>query len=176
MAPHLGERVTVNANHARPMLAFWLLAIVAAVITSVGLRAGSPNIEVRAGSPSPVSGTGSPDLLLGGLLRARPTLANPLFPAFDASAAAAEHATGTVVDAPSTSRHRKHTQTSGGGQLTTVPTSAAGTPEGHGGTATGKTRHQSGGSTKTTATATSTTDTTHGNGHAPTDPGNGKGH
>jgi hypothetical protein len=169
-------RESLNANHARPMLAFWLLAILAAVITSVGVRAGGANVGVRAGSPSQVSGTGS-DLLLGGLLRAQPMAVNRLAPAFVGSATAAEHASGTMVDAPSTSRHGKHAQTSGGGQLATVPTNAAGADKGHSATATGRTRHQSGGSAKTTTTTTltATTDTTRGNDHGPTDPGNGKG-
>jgi hypothetical protein len=55
------------------MLAFWLIAAVAAVVTSVGLHEGGSRVTVRAGSPSPVTGTDSSGLVLGGDLRPVPT-------------------------------------------------------------------------------------------------------
>lgn len=64
----------VEANHARPMLAFGLLALVAAMITALGLHDGGSSVTVRAGSPSPVSRTGTPELLLGDVLHAAPSL------------------------------------------------------------------------------------------------------
>lgn len=64
----------VDANHARPMLAFGLLALVAAMITALGLHDGGSSVTVRAGSPSPVSRTGTPELLLGDVLHAAPSL------------------------------------------------------------------------------------------------------
>lgn len=73
-ARRLGKRVTVDANHARPMLAYGLLALVAAMITALGLHDGGSSVTVRAGSPSPVSRTGTPQLLLGDVLHAAPGL------------------------------------------------------------------------------------------------------
>ena len=180
MVPHLGERVTVNANHARPMMAFWLLAIVAAVITSVGLRAGSTHIQVRAGSPSAVSSSGSPDLLLGGLFRSQPTVAatEPFSHALFGSAAAVEHAAGTVVDAPAT-KPKHHTKSDSTSEPVTVPTTGTGVVKVR--PATSKTQGKSGEHGKTTDTATPTTSTTtRGKGQdkivATKDPVKGKGH
>jgi hypothetical protein len=56
------------------MLAFWLLAAVAAMITGLGLHDGGSTVTVRAGSPSPVSRGGSPELVLGGVLHATPAV------------------------------------------------------------------------------------------------------
>lgn len=69
----------MNATHARPMLAFWLLAAVAAMITGLGLHDGGAAVTVRAGSPSPVSRGGTPELVLGGVLHGTPVLtADPI--------------------------------------------------------------------------------------------------
>jgi hypothetical protein len=72
----------VNANHARPLLAFWALAVAAAIITGAGLSAGTRNVTVSAGRPAPVQTSGAPELVLGGTLRAESTrvLSNPLAP------------------------------------------------------------------------------------------------
>jgi hypothetical protein len=173
----LGERAVVNADHARPFLAFWLLAIVAAAITSVGLRTGSTQVQVRGGSPSPVTRSASPDLLLGGLLRAQPTTAvtSPLSPVLWGSATAAEHAAGTVVvAAPGGSQSGTSAQGKGGHAVTT-PTQAATPVKGHGGKVTeavrgtGKSKHQKGDSAKDTTTPTATATA------SPTDGGHGKG-
>lgn len=64
----------MNASHARPMLAFWLVAAIAAAVTSLGLLESGPRVTVRAGSASPVTPDGSSGLLLGGSLRPVPTL------------------------------------------------------------------------------------------------------
>ena len=182
----------MNANHARPLLAFWLLAIAAAVITSVGLRAPSADIEVRAGSPAPVTGTGSPELVLGGLLHAQPTSAvtNPLSPGLWDSPTTS-HAPGTVVDPPTTNT-QKTRNPSGSNQVVTVPTQASTSAKTHASATakgSGKDKHKSDGSAKTTTTATATarpTGSGHGNGNgngngqgggkgkASIDPGNGR--
>jgi hypothetical protein len=44
------EVESVNANRARPMLAFWLLALAAAVIAALGLHGTA--VQVRTDSPS----------------------------------------------------------------------------------------------------------------------------
>ena len=41
----------MNVNNTRPLLAFWLLALAAAVIALLGLRAGA-GTEVRTDSPT----------------------------------------------------------------------------------------------------------------------------
>jgi hypothetical protein len=41
----------VKVNNARPLLAFWLLALAAAVIALLGLRAGA-GAEVRTDTPT----------------------------------------------------------------------------------------------------------------------------
>ena len=181
---------TVNANHARPMLAFWLLAIVAATITGFGLSAGSNEIQVRAGSPSPVSRSNAPDLLLGGLLRAQPTFGSVT--STTGSAAAAEyHARASVVGAaPGGSAPNGGPDPHGGpqggttgppgrgsGQTVTIPTSTAHTNNGK-----GKSGHGSGDTARPTTTTTATATTTDapgkggGSGKDKTSTGRGQGH
>jgi hypothetical protein len=41
----------VNVNNARPLLAFWLLALAATLIALLGMRAGAAS-EVRTDSPA----------------------------------------------------------------------------------------------------------------------------
>lgn len=184
MAQHSGrEFFHVNPDHARPFLAFWLLAIVAAAISSIGLRAGSTPVQVSAGSPSAVTSSGSPDLLLGGLLHAQPTsvVTNPLSPVLWGSATAMEYAAGTVVvAAPGGSKPDTPTRHNGG-QAVTIPTRAATPGKGHDGKVTeaakgtGKGKHQKGESAKDTTTPTATpTPDTHGKGKGGVDPQTGR--
>jgi hypothetical protein len=56
----------VNVNNARPLLAFWLLALLAAVISLLGLRAG-PGTEVRTDAPTQhITSAGHPDQATSG--------------------------------------------------------------------------------------------------------------
>jgi hypothetical protein len=82
------------------MMAFWLLAAVAAVITGLGLNAGGASVAVRAGSPSPVTNSGTPELELGGLLRALPSAAAEVSARVDTwgSAVASQDPTAPGVD------------------------------------------------------------------------------
>ena len=41
----------MNVNNTRPLLAFWLLALAAAVIAVLGLRAGT-GVEIRTDPPT----------------------------------------------------------------------------------------------------------------------------
>lgn len=74
-AQQLGERVgTVNVEHVRPIVAFGCVAAAAAVVTGLGLRAETPQVQVRAGVPSAVQATDDvPALVLGSALTARPS-------------------------------------------------------------------------------------------------------
>lgn len=178
----------MNANHARPMLAFWVLAAAAALITGLGLRGSDSAVTVRAGSPSPVSRSGSPELVLGGLLSAVPgaqPTATSRVGALSAAAieyAARQAAAATpsasadhgAVSAP-TARKKNSTPSSVHTRTTTTASasatvSAAPRPgRGH--------HHGSGsgsGSGPTTTTATATTSTSPGKGHQGT-PGQGSG-
>jgi hypothetical protein len=160
----------VKANHARPMLAYWLLAIIAAAITGVGLGAGDNQVQVRAGSPSPVSRANAPELLLGGLLRAQPTpAASPGSTVTGVSATSAEHALGkTAVAAP------RGGGTQGGGSKDRAPASAPDQTEAipvsttHPNKGKGKSGHDSGETarptTTTTTTATASSTDKHGKG------------
>jgi hypothetical protein len=167
----------VNANRARPLLAFWALAAVAGVITTMGLREGSTRVEVPAGVPSPVIGTRSPELLLGGLLSAQPSATGTQGARSDVwtSAAALEHALAlaSAREAGSTA----HATVAGPKVGTPTDSSAVASarapagPSGSGGTQRGH----------GTGTATATAKPTHpshgkghdgvGKGHAPTSPG-----
>jgi hypothetical protein len=75
-------------------MAFWALAVIAGVITTLGLREGSARVEVPAGVPSAVTGSRSPELVLGGLLHTQPSATATAGILSDAwtSAAALEHA------------------------------------------------------------------------------------
>jgi hypothetical protein len=93
----------VNANHARPLLAFCALAVAAAIITGAGLSASTRNVTVSAGRPAPVQTSGAPELVLGGTLRAESgrVLSNPLAPDLWSSLAGGATASGGVqVAAP----------------------------------------------------------------------------
>jgi hypothetical protein len=147
------------------MLAFWLLATVAAVITGVGLSAGTSEIQVRASFPEPVSRSGSPELLLGGVLRTQPTASRP--------------ATGTMTDllgfatpggststtaapSPGQAASRGPGASSGatGGQVVSIPTNASAVAKAHAaakGRGSGK---QQPGTARTSSTATATATTT----------------
>jgi hypothetical protein len=166
--PPRGEKLTLNANHARPLAAFWLLAIAAAVVTGMGLRSdgGSP---VRPAPPSTVTSTGAPELVLGGVLRAGPTLTGPSAPGLSAAAVTPGVGTTTAeVAAPRTPDATHKARTNANGQ-TATPVQAQATQTTRATTATGhvKGRHKK---NKATSTATATTSHDHG---PPTDPGKG---
>jgi hypothetical protein len=167
----------VNANRARPLLAFWALAAVAGVITTMGLREGSTRVEVPAGVPSPVIGTRSPELVLGGLLSAQPSATGTQGVLSDmwTSAAALEHA---LALASAREASTPHVIVSG--PKTGVPTDssavasarASAGSSGAGGTAHG---HRTGTATAAAKPTHSSHDKGHGQGkgHAPTSPGKG---
>jgi hypothetical protein len=165
----------VNANHARPLAAFWLLAIAAGVVTAVGLRADTDGKADPPSPPSRVTSRGGPEFVPGGVLRADPTLPGPSAPVLSASPAgppATPGAGGTDAEvagprAPgATHRVRPegtgHTTRQPQATVTQVATSATGHPKG---------RHERD-KAESTATAT-TTPPAHGKGNAP--PGRGKG-
>jgi hypothetical protein len=143
----------VNASHARPMLAFCLLAVLAALIITLGLGASAPRITVRSGEPSPVTRAGSPDLVLGGLLTARSTAGSTT-----STAAALEYAANGPADA----KTRAHTSATGthpksttpAGTSVVEPAGATATPSGPGKS------HQKHGRSEDIAKATATTTTT----------------
>ena len=164
----------VNANHARPLAAFWLLAIAAAVVTAVGLRADGGGDPGHSPPPSRVTARGAPELVLGGVLRPVPSLTAPGavglsgppagLAATPGAGGAAVEVSGPTVPGPT---HKARTKGTGHAttQLHPSVTAAASTATGH-----GKGRHKT---DKARPTAT-TTPTTHGKG-APS-PGRGKGH
>jgi hypothetical protein len=154
----------VNANHARPLAAFWLLAIAAAVIAGTGMRANDSAAPPQA-SPAPVSTSGAPELVLGGVLRAQTgsALTHPLAPELWAPGSATGPSGSAVqVASPSgpTTTHKARTRSSseqGSGtgdsqpsQTTTETVSATG--NGH-----GKGRGKQDQPAKTTSTVTATT-------------------
>lgn len=64
----------MNGEHVRPIVAFGCVAAAAAVVTGLGLRAETPQVQVRAGVPSAVQATEDvPGLVLGNALTARPS-------------------------------------------------------------------------------------------------------
>jgi hypothetical protein len=135
------------------MLAFCLLAVVAAVITALGLRAGGPVQEMPGERPTPVTTVGAPELLLGGALQARPATAVPSRTA-DLGLRTPVAYAGSV------------------GRASAVPVVAHGAPAP---ASNGTSTHASTGTTKhstttnttvTTPTSTSTTRPGHGKGHA----------
>jgi hypothetical protein len=115
----------VNAERARPLLAFWALALVAGVITNMGLREGSTRVEVPAGVPSPVTGSRSPDLVLGGLLRNQPSATSTRGFLSDSwiSASALEYALGLTSARAGGGRQTPHTVVAG--PKVGVPTDAS---------------------------------------------------
>jgi hypothetical protein len=172
----------VNANRARPLLAFWVLAAVAGVITTMGLREGSTRVEVPAGVPSPVTGARSPELVLGGLLSAQPSATGTqgVLSGVWTSAAALEHALA-LASARAAGGSTAHAIVSG--PKAGVPTDssavasarASASPSTPGGSSPGH-----GHATSTATAAAKPTHPSHGNGdhgpgkgHAPTSPGKG---
>lgn len=166
----------MNANHARPLAAFWLLAIAAAVITGAGLRASQSPGPVA--TPAPVISTPAPELVLGGVLQARTgqALLHPLAPGLWAVGSAGSSTTATVQVAspggPATT-YKARTGGTGAPQGTKVQAHASATSTsstaqatatgaGHG-KGLGKGDHPGGPTTTVTATAT------------PTDPGKSPG-
>ncbi|HET6166602.1 MAG TPA: hypothetical protein VFE07_07215 [Marmoricola sp.] len=173
----------MKATHVRPLLAFWLLASVAAFITSVGMRAPSTS-PVRAGAPTAsVTGTTPSNAVSERVQQVRPgtSLTSIVLPGVWTSAAAAEHAAADVGSPglPGVSIDG----------TTLVPATAVSAPGGASGS--GGSTGQSGGSGDGTAAARPTGTTTaapttgpgkgRGNGHGPNDhstshPGKGRGH
>lgn len=156
----------MKATHVRQLLAFWVLASVAAFITSTGLRAPSAPSEL-AGGPATQAGSSAPTSSPDVPQSARPTaiLTDILSPDMWRSAAAAEHATrliGLVVPTVSA-------PTTGAAVPTTTPVATGST--GGTGASGGTSTHQggSGGTTtvavRPTATATSGPSGGHGKGH-----------
>jgi len=159
----------VNANHARPLLAFWALAVAAAIITGTGLRAESRDVTVSAGRPAPVRTSGAPEVVLGGLLRAETAhvLANPLAPDLWGSLTNGTTQGSTVqVAAPST-KPRTRSHANADAEPVTVPTDSGVTKALD--NPTPKPRKNPPGKSKDTATATATATAT------PTGDGHGKG-
>jgi hypothetical protein len=175
----------VNAERTRPLLAFWALALVAGVITTLGLREGSTRVEVPAGVPSPVVGSRSAELVLGGILRAQPSATSTQGFLSDAwtSASALEYALG-LSSARTAGQPTSHAVVAA--PKVGVPTDASAVASAR---ASATPSHPGGGSHgHATSTATATAKPTHpphgkghgpghgaGKGNAPTStPGNGK--
>lgn len=70
----------MNAHHVRPLLAYWLLVLVAALIASLGMRAGTPGVDVPRGSPTgpapSLTPSQAPGDVAGGLPRPQPATAD----------------------------------------------------------------------------------------------------
>jgi hypothetical protein len=157
----------VNANRARPLLAFWALAAVAGVITTMGLREGSTRVEVPAGVPSPVIGTRSPELVLGGLLSAQPSATGTQGALSDVwtSAAALEHALALASAREAPTAHAIVSGPKAG--VPTDSSAVASARASAGSSGAGGTEHGTG----TATAAAKPTHSSHGKGH-----GHGKGH
>jgi len=164
----------VNAKHARPLAAFWLLALAAAIITALGLVGDRQGTLARHGSPIRVPSSSAPALVLGGVLHAQPNrtsatllsaeLLTPQVTAARAASAvrASEPSTPGTTGTASTTTHKARTK-SGGSAHTTVQAQAAQnaqasenaqapTSPDH-----GKGKHKSGEVARTTTTATTAT-------------------
>jgi hypothetical protein len=158
----------VNANQARPLAAFWLLALVAAVITGAGLLGDGSGSQTRPGSP--VSGPSSvaPELVLGGVLRGQPgaSVTSPLSPDLWLPATVVEAPAGAVQvsgpESPGTGA-KARTRSGAHGTTTSAKTPVTATPT-TSATDHGKGRHKDR-PAKSTTTASATTEPT----------GNGKG-
>jgi hypothetical protein len=137
----------VNPDHARPLMAFGLVAAAAAVITATGLQSNDAPTPATAATPVRASTSSAPDLVLGGVLRARPdaVLSNPLSPELWATGSPVTPTGGAVqVASPSgpTTTHKARTKaggtqqsTAGGShpsQTTTAPVSTASGGQGKG--------------------------------------------
>jgi hypothetical protein len=149
-------------------VAFGLVAAAAAVVTVTGLRANDAPTSVTAAAPVRASTSPAPDLVLGGVLRARPdaVLSNPLSPELWATGAQATPTGGAVqVASPSgpTTPHKARTQggtqqATGSGShpsqaATTEPVSSASSGHGKG---PAKAHESARPTTTATATATAT--------------------
>jgi len=148
----------VNANHARPLAAFWLLAIAAAVITGTGLRANQSPSAVA--STAPVSTSRAPEVVLGGVLQARTSqaLLHPLAPDLWASGGSASAETGGTEVASPRAPGSTYKARTGGGDAQQVT----------------KTQPRPSGTSTADATATTATTTSaHGKGHGKEDHGGG---
>jgi hypothetical protein len=164
----------VNGNHARPLVAFWLLAIAAAIVTAVGLHADGGDAPVRPAPPSRVTASGAPELLLGGVLRAVPSLTAPSVPSTAVQGPTPGAGVATAeVSAPSTSAtssiHKARTEGTGHASASSSPTPT------HTATATSVAGHAKGrhktDKAKATATATKAPHV-----HGGPSSGHGKGH
>lgn len=142
----------MNANHARPLAAFWLLAIAAAVVTGMGLRSDGGS-TVRPASPSTVTSTGAPELVLGGVLRAGPTLTGPSAPGLPTAATPGVGTTTAEVAAPRTPDATHKARTNANDQ-TATPVHAQATQTANATTAAG---HVKGRHKKDKAKSTATT-------------------
>ena len=152
----------VNADHTRPLVAFGLLALAAAVITTAGLQANDSAAPIAA-SPVSATSSGAPEVVLGDVLRSRgdAVLTNPLSPGLWATGSATPSGGTVQVASPSgpTTTQKARTKTDGTHQTTTrahatATTTVTSSPStGH-----GKGRGKSTQPAKTTTTAAATTD------------------
>jgi hypothetical protein len=83
------------------MLAFWLLALLAAVITSLGLRESGATVSVRGAPAAPVTPTVPTQLVLGETLQPAPGLALPSLAVLGHAAAQARPAAAESLTSPS---------------------------------------------------------------------------
>jgi hypothetical protein len=144
----------LNENHLRPLLAFGCLAMLAAIISSIGLQSGATDVRVHAGTPAPVTAARSSDFLIGDALEpaSRGTAGSRDPSVAWSSSTARQHVIATSSVANST-------EPAGGGGSSAVASSSAGTvPDG----------------TVTPTTTTATTTTT-GPGRSALAKGHGKG-
>jgi hypothetical protein len=166
------------------MLAFWLVAAIAAAVTSLGLLESGPRVTVRAGSASPVTPDGSSGLLLGGSLRPVPTLVgtvrtSPTPASWPSASTVAYVATQDEAVVRPATASRTHAEAGAAPSrpraagTTTRPTTteprpqASTTPAGHGhGRALGHAPGQGPGHGKPRLQASSTRTHGHGHGHA----------
>jgi hypothetical protein len=164
----------VNADHTRPLVAFGLLALAAAVITTVGLQTNDSAAPIAASTASATS-SGAPEVVLGDVLRARSdaVLTNPLSPGLWASGTATPSGGTVQVASPSgpTTTQKARTETGGTHQTTRAHATATTTTTSTPSTGHGKGRGKSSQPAKTT-TATATTTDGKGKGR-PADPGSG---
>lgn len=158
----------VNPDHARPLMAFGLVAAAAAVITATGLQSNDAPTSAPEATPVHASTSSAPDVVLGGVLRARPdaVLSNPLSPELWAAGAQPTPTGGAVqVASPSspTATHKARTKTDGTPQTTTggshpsqTTTQPVSTASGGHGKGQGKPDQPARPTTPTSATATAT--------------------
>ena len=164
----------VNADQTRPLVAFGLLALAAAVITTVGLQTADSTAPIA--SPASATSSGSPEVVLGNVLRSRSdaALTNPLSPGLWVTGRATPPGGTVQVDSPGgrTTTHKARTKTSGTHQTTArAPATATTTATTSPSTGHGKGRGKSSQPAKTTTASATTTDSK-GKGR-PADPGGG---